>query len=242
LKKFNDESLQLQIDQIKKLIDASKAAGQDTGALEKQLAKLQIEQAKAVTDAKIEGIDEVLAKEEEAKEKMKQYAREAAELAIAFAKQVSESRIADIEKKIEENEIEKQLATERIENSTLNEEEKAAQKFAIESKFAAKEKQLEDQKRKEQQKQAKIDKAIAIFEIGISTAKAIIAAVAASPLTGGLPWSAIVAGIGAVQIAAVASKKIPQFYKGTDSSPKGWAHIGERGTELMVKPDGKQRN
>jgi hypothetical protein len=238
LKKFNDESLQLQIDQIKKLIDASKAAGQDTGALEKQLAKLQIEQAKAVTDAKIEGIDEVLAKEEEAKEKMKQYAREAAELAIAFAKQVSESRIADIEKKIEENEIEKQLATERIENSTLNEEEKAAQKFAIESKFAAKEKQLEDQKRKEQQKQAKIDKAIAIFEIGISTAKAIIAAVAASPLTGGLPWSAIVAGIGAVQIAAVASKKIPQFYKGTDSSPKGWAHIGERGTELMVKPDG----
>lgn len=238
LKKFNDESLQLQIDQLKKLIEASKAAGQDTGALEKQLAKLQIQQAKAVTDAKIDSLDKLSEKEKETFEKTKQYAREAAELAIAFAKQVSESRIADIEKKIEENEIEKQLATERIENSTLNEEEKAAQKFAIESKFAAKEKQLEDQKRKEQQKQAKIDKAIAIFEIGISTAKAIIAAVAASPLTGGLPWSAIVAGIGAVQIAAVASKKIPQFYKGTDSSPEGWAHIGERGTELMVKPDG----
>jgi hypothetical protein len=238
LKKFNDESLQLQIDQLKKLIEASKAAGQDTGALEKQLAKLQIQQAKSVTDAKIDSLDKLSEKEKETFEKSKQYAREAAELAIAFAKQVSESRIADIEKKIEENEIEKQLATERIENSTLNEEEKAAQKFAIESKFAAKEKQLEDQKRKEQQKQAKIDKAIAIFEIGISTAKAIIAAVAASPLTGGLPWSAIVAGIGAVQIAAVASKKIPQFYKGTDSSPEGWAHIGERGTELMVKPDG----
>ncbi len=238
LKKFNDESLQIQIDQIKKLIDASKAAGQDTGALEKQLAKLQIEQAKSVTDAKIESLDKLSEKEKETFEKTKQYAREAAELAIAFAKQVSESRMQDIEKKIEENEIEKQLATERIENSTLNEEEKAAQKFAIESKFAAKEKQLEDQKLKEQQKQAKISKAIAIIEIGISTAKGIMAAVAASPLTGGLPWSAIIAGIGLAQIATVAAKKIPGFYKGTDNSPEGWAHVGEKGTELMVKPDG----
>jgi hypothetical protein len=30
---------------------------------------------------------------------------------------------------------------------------------------------------------------------------------------------------------------VPGFYKGTDSSPEGWAHLGERGTELRINPD-----
>lgn len=238
LKKFNDESLQLQIDQIKKLIDASKAAGQDTGALEKQLAKLQIEQAKAVTDAKIEGIDKVLEKEQEAKDKIKEYAKETAKLIIDIANQAMDAKIAETEAKIADNEVEKQIALERIENSTLNEEQKAAQKFAIESKYAAKEKQLEEQRIKMQQRQAKINKAIAIGEIVISTAKGAARALFDYPFPFNLGVAAAMIAFGAAQSVIVARQQVPQFYKGTDSSPEGWAHIGERGTELMVKPDG----
>jgi len=238
LKKFNDESLQLQIDQLKKLIDASKAAGQDTGALEKQLAKLQIQQAKAVTDAKIEGIDKVLEKEQEAKDKIKEYAKETAKLIIDIANQAMDAKIAETEAKIADNEVEKQIALERIENSTLNEEQKAAQKFAIESKFAAKEKQLEEQRIKMQQRQAKINKAIAIGEIVISTAKGVARALFDYPFPLSLGVAAAVGAFGLVQGVLVARQQVPQFYKGTDSSPEGWAHIGERGTELMVKPDG----
>jgi hypothetical protein len=237
LKKFNDESLQLQIDQLKKLIEASKAAGQDTGALEKQLAKLQIQQVKAVTDAKIEGIDEVLAKEEEAKEKMKQYAKDTAKLLIDIANQAMDAKIAETEAKIADNEVEKQIALERVENSTLNEEQKAAQKFAIESKFAAKEKQLEEQRIKMQQKQAKINKAIALTEIAISTAKGMARALFDYAFPINLGVAAAVGAFGLAQGVLVARQKVPQFYKGTDSSPEGWAHVGEKGTELRINPD-----
>lgn len=238
LKKFNDESLQLQIDQLKKLIEASKAAGQDTGALEKQLAKLQIQQAKAVTDAKIEGIDKVLEKEQEAKDKIKEYAKETAKLIIDIANQAMDAKIAETEAKIADNEVEKQIALERIENSTLNEEQKAAQKFAIESKYAAKEKQLEEQRIKMQQRQAKINKAIAIGEIVISTAKGVARALFDYPFPLSLGVAASIGAFGLAQGVLVARQQVPQFYKGTDSSPEGWAHVGEKGTELMVKPDG----
>lgn len=237
LKKFNDESLQLQIDQLKKLIEASKAAGQDTGALEKQLAKLQIQQAKAVTDAKIEGIDKVLEKEQEAKDKIKEYAKETAKLIIDIANQAMDAKIAETEAKIADNEVEKQIALERVENSTLNEEQKAAQKFAIESKFAAKEKQLEEQRIKMQQKQAKINKAIALTEIAISTAKGMARALFDYAFPINLGVAAAVGAFGLAQGVLVARQKVPQFYKGTDSSPEGWAHVGERGTELRINPD-----
>ena len=237
LKKFNDESLQLQIDQLKKLIEASKAAGQDTGALEKQLAKLQIQQAKAVTDAKIEGIDKVLEKEQEAKDKIKEYAKETAKLIIDIANQAMDAKIAETEAKIADNEVEKQIALERIENSTLNEEQKAAQNVAIESKYAAKEKQLEEQRIKMQQRQAKINKAIAIGEIVISTAKGVARALFDYPFPLSLGVAASIGAFGLAQGVLVARQQVPQFYKGTDSSPEGWAHVGERGTELRINPD-----
>ena len=149
-----------------------------------------------------------------------------------------DAKIAETEAKIADNEAEKQIALDRIENSTLNEEQKAAQKFAIESKFAAKEKQLEEQRIKMQQRQAKINKAIAIGEIVISTAKGVARALFDYSFPFNLGVAAAVGAFGIAQGVLVARQQVPQFYKGTDSSPEGWAHIGERGTELMVKPDG----
>jgi phage-related protein len=51
---------------------------------------------------------------------------------------------------------------------------------------------------------------------------------------------AVVAAIGAIQVAAVLSKPIPQFAKGTDDAPEGWAIINEQGPERIVTPSGKE--
>jgi hypothetical protein len=82
---------------------------------------------------------------------------------------------------------------------------------------------------------------MALFEVGINTGVAIIKAVAASPLTGGLPFSAIAAAIGALQVAAILSKPIPAFKDGTLNSPEGLAKINELGPEMIIDPSGKKR-
>lgn len=82
-------------------------------------------------------------------------------------------------------------------------------------------------------KQAEDNKKEAIFQIFLDTAKAVMALAAQGNLA-----AAIVAGaLGAAQIAMVTARPIPQFAKGTDDSPEGFAEVGERGRELIR--DGK---
>ena len=98
----------------------------------------------------------------------------------------------------------------------------------------------------EKRKQAKADKDMALLSIAINTA----AAVASVLSTGGGTRYAdfgISAGIltgfviamGAAQAALVATKPLPQFWKGTDNSPEGYAEIAERGPEALLYPNGK---
>lgn len=68
-------------------------------------------------------------------------------------------------------------------------------------------KQDEKSKLERAKRQFKITKALNIGEVGIDTAKGISKAVAASPLTFGLPFSAFVGATGIAQIAAIASKQ-----------------------------------
>ena len=85
----------------------------------------------------------------------------------------------------------------------------------------------------------------------MDTAAGIVKAVAASPLTGGLPFTAIVAGIGAAQAAFVAAQPLPQFKDGVRNFEGGLAVINDApGTnfrEIAQLPDGsllspKERN
>jgi hypothetical protein len=117
-----------------------------------------------------------------------------------LSKVASENRIADIE-------ATKSKELEAINNSTLLERDKEKARVDANKKAST---AIANEKRK----QAIADRALAIFDIGINTAVAISKAVAASPLTGGLPFSALAAILGAAQIAAVLAKPIPKFEKG----------------------------
>lgn len=106
------------------------------------------------------------------------------------------------------------------------------QKKATQKKFDEEEKKLRI-------KQAKAQRTAVLFQIAIDTAAGIAKAVAASPLTFGLPFSAVVASIGAAQAAFVLSQPLPKFFKGTDNAPEGWAWTDEKGPEIHTDKKGR---
>ena len=83
-------------------------------------------------------------------------------------------------------------------------------KDLIRQKYALKEKEIK-------RKQAEADKKKAIMDATIKTAVAVITAISQSPLTFGMPWAAIVAALGAAEIAMIAATPIPKFAKGVVS-------------------------
>lgn len=58
-------------------------------------------------------------------------------------------------------------------------------------------------------KKAKRDRIVAVANIASNTAMGIMKAVAASPLTGGMPWTAIIGALGALNIANVLRQPLP---------------------------------
>jgi uncharacterized membrane protein len=80
-------------------------------------------------------------------------------------------------------------------------------KDLIRQKYALKEREVK-------RRQAEADKKKAILDAVVNTAVGVIKAVALSPLTLGMPFAAIVAALGAAQIALIAAQPIPKFAKG----------------------------
>jgi hypothetical protein len=113
----------------------------------------------------------------------------ASEQRITEIQEASQAELDNINKGLE-SEIDKQRKREALEKRTN-------------AKIAA-----------EKLKQAKLDRGIAIFDVIIKTAQAVNTAVAASPLTFGLPWSAFAAASGAIQLAAIQAQPLPKFKKG----------------------------
>lgn len=130
------------------------------------------------------------------------------------------------------------------EYSRLEQQKEVALMFAGDSASAREEieRQYEQRRKGIARREAQARKQQAIFNIAIDTAQGIMSAVSKSPLTGGLPWSAIVAAIGAAQIAMVSSQQIPQYWKGTDNAEGGLAWTQERGREIITDSQGRVKS
>jgi hypothetical protein len=116
-----------------------------------------------------------------------------------LSKQLTENRIADI---TTQSEVELQA----INESDALERDKVTQREALAKRTAAK-------IAAEKTKQAKQDKALAIFQIGIDTALAISRANALGPPQS-IPAIIAAAAVGAAQLAAAIAKPIPKFERG----------------------------
>jgi hypothetical protein len=134
------------------------------------------------------------------------------DLAVQYADQVVNvfNALNELSKVNSENRIAEVTATSEAELNAINasdalERDKQKQRVALEKRTAA-------AIAAEKTKQARQDKALALFQIGVNTAKGIISALGATPPN---PILAAFIGItGAIQAAAVAAKPLPKFEKG----------------------------
>jgi hypothetical protein len=121
---------------------------------------------------------------------------------------------------------------ERIENLNIAESEKNEMIQSLDATTAKKKKEL-------QRKQAIIDKAIAIFNIGINTAQGIMNAWATLPYYMAIAMSIIIGALGAAQTAIVAAKPLPAAAGAfVESSPGKGAimQVGEGTQDEVVMP------
>lgn len=95
-----------------------------------------------------------------------------------------------------------------------------------------------ERKKRIQQQQAEQEKRLAIFNIVIDTAQAVIGALANPGGFAGIALAAVMTGLGAAQIALVSSQPVPQFWKGTDNAPEGMAWTQEKGAEIITDKKG----
>jgi len=114
-----------------------------------------------------------------------------------------------------------------------------AQNAKIEQQRVATEKKIQAEIVALKKKQAERDKAQAIFNITLSTAQAVIAALASVPPN--VPLSIAVGAIGAAELALAIATPIPAFESGTPfKKDSGMAIVGEKGQELVNLPRGSQ--
>jgi hypothetical protein len=130
----------------------------------------------------------------------------------------------------------------------LEAQKEIALKFAGESDFAKEriEMQAEERRKEIANREFKAKQKMAIFNIAIDTAQAIVSTYAQVPkFDFGISATALaiaIGGIGAVQIAAVAAQKVPQYFEG--GTHDGGLMIvndakGSNYKETIVTPDGK---
>jgi hypothetical protein len=130
---------------------------------------------------------------------------------------------------------------ELIEKTSANELEKKQRLAEAEAKYAGQRKALEEQEKQERIRKAEFDKKAAIFNIIISTARAVVEALPNIP-------KAVTAGVlGAAQLAVAVSAPIPRFFKGKNLSKTqaqdnyegpAWVDDGGR-PELIIREDGR---
>lgn len=147
---------------------------------------------------------------------------------------ITENRLADLDR--EQKAIEENLSRE-LEMAGDNDKKKKEIQDAADKRL----RDLERRRLQEQRKAAIFDKAVNLIQAGINTALAVT-----NQLAKGDPYTAfaraIAAGIaGGLQVLAIASKQIPQYWRGTgpDGTTSETFIAGEKGSELMRSPSGK---
>lgn len=203
----------------------------------------QEEELKISSDAKIAALEKKsgenelkeLKKLEKQKQTIRKKAGELASKAQDLVFRSSENRV--------QNNADKELSVlqKQLDSGQITEEEFAQKKEELDKKTARKLHRI-------QVAEFRVNQITSLAEAGVSIAQSIVAAVAASPLTGGLPFSAINAGLGAVQVASILSQKpppAPTFDRGGDVSSfmvggkshslGGTKYVGEDGNRFEVE-------
>lgn len=236
---------------IEKVRDAhTKARDEENESDKKYWADIQssIDNLKNVSDDAVDGLGTLFGGITELILKMVKDGKLGLEDLLASAAAISEGlstmvigmydrQIEKIEEQQEKNEEAAEEEKGRIEDlvnsGVISTEVGEARKRAAEQTTADKNKELEKQKAEIQQKQAKWDKANSIIQATIATSLAVTEALPNFVI------AAMVAAMGAAQIAMIAAQPIPKYAKGTKdkSHPGGLAIVGDGGKREVILTD-----
>lgn len=146
---------------------------------------------------------------------------------LALSQSLTNQKLADLDSEINKE-------RERAANEILLAGGTADAKARIEAQSELRIQALERKKKDEQRKQASRQRDNDIINATIKGIQATLTGLE----KGGPFLAAVYAALAAVQVAAIASQPLPQYFKGTDFHQGGKAIVGEQGTELMVMPSG----
>jgi len=230
---YQQEALQVQLDNIQQLINLQKEFGLDTSNEEEKLARLKIKLSEEVTKKRLANNELEKESEKQKNALIKQLSEEAAQIVFTLIDAGFTNRKNAIED--EKTKLDDQTKSQiDAENRSLDSASQKADKIAvINAKAAAQKQVLDNQQKKIDQEKAKFDKAQAIARIIENTA------IAVTSVLPNFILAALVGAIGAAQIANVLATPIPKYEKGTKSAKGGLSIWGEKGMELAIEPSGK---
>lgn len=226
------EGLNAQVVALEQLIEKSEEGSKERIEAEAKVAKAKADISQLGVDAFIESKDGEVEYEKLTADAILSISSELATALADLGNAIFEGRIQKIDDEIEANDAKFEALLEN-ENLTVKQREE------LEKKQEKQREELEKKKRKEQRKQAILDKALAITQIGISTAQAIMQAYAQLGPVAGTIAAVLVGVLGTIQTAAVIAKPIPSYFLGTDNHPGGPALVGEVRPEVIQEPNKK---
>lgn len=230
-----NEILLLEQEEAEKIKEIQeRVSEQKTQILEGESAKL-----KAVFDKRAEEVGKKIEEEAEKFKKAEEEKTKKAQEEAQLRKQILQetfnfgvqlvSFVFEFERQQNEIKLQNLQAQKEAELKIAGDSEQA--KAIVQAKYAQEEKKIKEG-------QARAEKNKALFDIAVNTAVAVAKAIAQSPTTFGLPFSAFALAQGALQAALVASRPIPKFRhgveyldgKGTETSDSNlaWLSKGER--------------
>ncbi len=163
----------------------------------------------------------------------KKYAEVLTEIA-ELAKAESERKLEQIAVEREEVDARYEQEMAYINNAAITEEEREQRKRQLIADTESKRMELKLREREERRKQAQYEKGLAVMQIILNTASAIVEALPNPALS-------VAAGIiGAAQLVKALATPIPEYADGTNYHPGGLALVGEGGQPEYVKEPGQK--
>lgn len=249
-RQYAEETARASIALLQETLASEDLSAKDRLEIERKLARAKNDLEDMIADHAIEKIEEVAEADRTASDRRRENAERwlsaAADSLNAvndLAQTIYDVQIERLEKQQEANteagEAEQERISELVEKKVITEEEGEARKRAAEALTARKNEEIEKKKAKLKRKQAIWDKANSIAQIGISTALSIMQTQAQLGMPAAIPFIALAAAMGALQLATVMATPIPQYKKGTDYHKGGLAIVGDGGVSELVTYAGK---
>lgn len=221
------------------LLDDKKKAAAEEVALDDKTEKDK-------TKKHADEVDKKTKSEQKFKELKGQIEHQSFDLAKTLVDASFENRVNKIQQEIDLNDKRAAAEIDSVQRSTLSQQDKEAELIIIQANQKARDTQLQQEQKQEKIKQAKFDREMAVAQVVWKTAEAEMAAIAAYAGTP-LAWAiyASIATLGAIEIASILAKPIPQYGDGIGIPGKGRhaggpALTGERFEPELVTIPGEQ--